>query len=117
MLADGPQGRWQIDDVGAVCDRLGLSEEIGGVVAQAASKEHWARATGLSITPDPRIFRLALDALAVSAGESVYVGDIYDVDVVGARAAGMEGVLYDRWGAFGDLAVRRIERLSELLTV
>jgi putative hydrolase of the HAD superfamily len=35
--------------------------------------------------PDPAIFRAALDAL--------YVGDLYEVDVVGARAAGMEAVL------------------------
>ena len=43
--------------------------------------------------PDPAIFRAALDALGVAASEALYVGDLYHVDVVGARAAGMEGVL------------------------
>ena len=43
--------------------------------------------------PDPRIFYAALDALGVSPGEALYVGDLYEVDVVGARAAGMEAVL------------------------
>jgi putative hydrolase of the HAD superfamily len=43
--------------------------------------------------PDPAIFRAALDALGVAPGEALYVGDLYDVDVVGARAAGMEAVL------------------------
>jgi len=43
--------------------------------------------------PDPAIFRAALDALGVAPGEALYVGDLYDVDVAGARAAGMEAVL------------------------
>ena len=48
--------------------------------------------------PDPTIFRAALAALGVAASEALYVGDLYDVDVVGARAAGMEGVLLVRDG-------------------
>ena len=43
--------------------------------------------------PDPAIFRAALAALGVAPAEALYVGDLYDVDVVGARAAGMEAVL------------------------
>jgi putative hydrolase of the HAD superfamily len=43
--------------------------------------------------PDPTIFSAALTALGVAASEALYVGDLYHVDVVGARAAGMEGVL------------------------
>ncbi|HEY3012972.1 MAG TPA: HAD-IA family hydrolase [Gemmatimonadales bacterium] len=43
--------------------------------------------------PDPRIFHAALDALGVRPEEALYVGDLYEVDVLGARAAGMEAVL------------------------
>jgi putative hydrolase of the HAD superfamily len=43
--------------------------------------------------PDPAIFRAALAALGVRPEEALYVGDLYEVDVVGARAAGMEAVL------------------------
>jgi HAD superfamily hydrolase (TIGR01509 family) len=43
--------------------------------------------------PDPRIFRAALDALGVTPEEALYVGDLYEVDIIGARAAGMEAVL------------------------
>jgi HAD superfamily hydrolase (TIGR01549 family) len=43
--------------------------------------------------PDPRIFQAALQALGVRADEALYVGDLYEVDVVGARAAGIEAVL------------------------
>jgi HAD superfamily hydrolase (TIGR01549 family) len=44
--------------------------------------------------PDPAIFRPALDALGVLPEEAVYVGDLYDVDVAGARAAGMAAILF-----------------------
>ncbi len=43
--------------------------------------------------PDPAIFRAALDALGIGPEEALYVGDLYEVDVVGARAAGIEVVL------------------------
>lgn len=43
--------------------------------------------------PDPRIFRVALDALGVEPAEALYVGDLYEVDVLGARAAGVDAVL------------------------
>jgi HAD superfamily hydrolase (TIGR01509 family) len=43
--------------------------------------------------PDPRIFQAALDRLGVKPDEAIYVGDLYAIDVVGARAAGMEAVL------------------------
>ncbi|NIY11751.1 MAG: HAD-IA family hydrolase, partial [Gemmatimonadetes bacterium] len=39
--------------------------------------------------PDRRIFEDALGRLAVDARESLYVGDLYHVDVLGARQAGM----------------------------
>ena len=44
--------------------------------------------------PDPAIFRPALAALGVAPEEAVYVGDLYDVDVMGARAAGMGAILF-----------------------
>lgn len=64
--------------------------------------------------PDPAIFRAALDALGVAPEEALYVGDLYDVDVVGARDAGMQAVLL-----VPDLAVpgpdcRRFDSLAAL---
>lgn len=45
--------------------------------------------------PDPRIFALGLDAARTRAAETCYVGDSYFVDVVGARGAGLDAVLFD----------------------
>ena len=45
--------------------------------------------------PDPRIFAIGLEASKTRAEETVYVGDSYFVDVVGARRAGWGAVLFD----------------------
>jgi putative hydrolase of the HAD superfamily len=50
--------------------------------------------------PDPRIFQMALERAGVKAEESYYVGDLYPVDVTGARAAGLEPVLLDPLGRY-----------------
>ena len=52
--------------------------------------------------PDPRIFRLALERARVEARDAVYVGDLYSIDVLGARSVGMSAILIDPgacWGA------------------
>ena len=48
--------------------------------------------------PDPRIFSRACDLLGARARSSLFVGDSYQVDVVGARAAGLRVVWLDRRG-------------------
>jgi HAD superfamily hydrolase (TIGR01509 family) len=65
--------------------------------------------------PDPRIFHLALDALGVPAAEALFVGDIYEIDVVGARRAGMDAVLIDQLSLYPAVDCRRIAHLRELL--
>ena len=64
--------------------------------------------------PDPRIFALALERLGAAAEESLYIGDLYDVDVVGARRAGLRAVLLDRFGLHPEADCPRIERLEDL---
>jgi putative hydrolase of the HAD superfamily len=65
--------------------------------------------------PDPAIFRRTLERLGVGAGRCVYVGDIYTIDALGARGAGLEPVILDPTGAYGPLDCTVIGRLSELL--
>ncbi len=68
--------------------------------------------------PDPRIFQVALERLEVEPDEALYVGDLYEVDVLGARAAGVAAVLIDREGAGGDRdcpVIRSLESLVPLL--
>lgn len=51
--------------------------------------------------PDPRIFELAARRAGVSPAECLYVGDNYYVDAVGARRAGMDALIVNRFGSFG----------------
>ncbi len=64
--------------------------------------------------PHPEIFKAALTAMKVAAAESLYVGDVYSVDYVGARNAGMQAVLFDVSGAYRGREFPRVESLGEL---
>jgi FMN phosphatase YigB (HAD superfamily) len=48
------------------------------------------------------------------ADESLYVGDVYSVDYLGARNAGMQAVLFDVAGAYRDRDLPRVESLEQL---
>jgi putative hydrolase of the HAD superfamily len=48
--------------------------------------------------PDPHIFEVAVQRLGTPASSTVYVGDRWDIDVAGARAAGLVAVWLDRRG-------------------
>lgn len=91
--------------VASVLDRLGIGRHFELVVD--------SHVVGIE-KPDPRIFRLALDRLALRADEGIYVGDIYHVDVVGARGAGLDAVLLDPGGIHADKDCRRVRSLGEL---
>jgi HAD superfamily hydrolase (TIGR01509 family) len=65
--------------------------------------------------PDPAIFRAALDALGIGPEEALYVGDLYEVDVVGARAAGIEAVLLTSAGPGHGRSCRTAGSIDELV--
>ncbi len=65
--------------------------------------------------PDPRIFNAALDALGVAPDEALYVGDLYEIDVVGARAAGMEAVLLGQPAAGSTRSCRSAPSIENLV--
>jgi putative hydrolase of the HAD superfamily len=64
--------------------------------------------------PDPRIFHLALKQMGVRPDEAMYVGDIYEVDVVGARRAGMSVVLVDPLSNHTGRDVTSVRSIAEL---
>ncbi|MBI4614153.1 MAG: HAD-IA family hydrolase [Planctomycetes bacterium] len=64
--------------------------------------------------PDPEIFRRALARAGVGPDGALYVGDLYHIDVLGARAAGLDAVLVDPDGTRGGLDCPRVRDLDEL---
>jgi HAD superfamily hydrolase (TIGR01509 family) len=64
--------------------------------------------------PDPRYFQIALDRSGAEAARTIHVGDLYHVDVVGARAAGITPVLFDVADLYPDADCRRVRSLRQL---
>jgi HAD superfamily hydrolase (TIGR01662 family) len=64
--------------------------------------------------PHPAIFEAALREMKADAADSLYVGDVYSVDYVGARQAGMQAVLFDVAGAYREREFPRVESLVAL---
>jgi len=64
--------------------------------------------------PHPQIFEAALQEMKADPAESLYVGDVYSVDYVGATGAGMDAVLFDVAGAYRERGLPRVESLREL---
>ncbi len=64
--------------------------------------------------PHPEIFYAALRSLKVPAEESLYIGDVYSIDYVGATNAGMHALVFDPYGTYANNGVQRITRLEEL---
>jgi putative hydrolase of the HAD superfamily len=66
--------------------------------------------------PEPKIFLTAIKKAGVTASETLYVGDQYERDVLGARKAGMNAVLIDRYDIFPDITdCPRISNLYQLI--
>lgn len=69
---------------------IGLLDAVGAVFT----------AEGIGVPkPDPRAFRIACERLEAAPAAVLHVGDQHEVDVLGARSAGLHAVLLDRDGS------------------
>jgi putative hydrolase of the HAD superfamily len=95
-------------DLPRTLERLDLKRYFAGIFA-SESLGH--------AKPSAAAFLVPLGRLGLTPGESVYVGDLYHVDVLGSREVGMTPVLVDplRLGLHDD--VTTIGGLAELLTL
>ncbi len=85
--------------------RMGLSKFFDVIIDSQVVGVH---------KPDPRIFRIALERLGVAASEAIYAGDMYSIDMLGARAAGMAGKLIDQHRRYDWVEHEKIRDVSEL---
>lgn len=65
--------------------------------------------------PDPRFFEIALQRSGARKETTIHVGDLYYVDVVGARNAGLRGVLLDEADLRSDADCPRVNSLEQLV--
>src|SRR5262249_46522513 len=87
-------------------NRLGLSEKFDHVLDSADE--------GVE-KPDPRFFDIALRRSGAKKETTIHVGDLYYVDVMGARRAGLRGVLLDEANLRPDADCPRIRTLGDLV--
>ncbi len=67
--------------------------------------------------PDPAIFQRACSRIGIAPAHCLYAGDLPDIDVDGARGAGLEAVLIDSFGIYPDYdAAPRYASVGELCT-
>lgn len=64
--------------------------------------------------PDPRYFQIALDRSGSRAATTTHVGDLYHVDIVGARGAGLGAILLDAAGLYEHADCPRVRTLAQL---
>jgi putative hydrolase of the HAD superfamily len=93
-------------DMSATLDKLGLSAQLDIVVT--------SQDAGCT-KPQPEIFQYVLKKAGIQPAKAVYVGDQYQVDVIGAEGAGMKGILIDRDNYYKEkLDCPKIKSLKDL---
>lgn len=93
-------------DISATYDELGLAKWLGLKIT--------SQDVGFN-KPRPEIFQAALKKANVEPAEAIYVGDQYEIDVLGANRVGMRGILIDRHDFFGNVgAAIRIRSFAEI---
>lgn len=84
---------------------LGVADMFAGIFASAVLG---------SEKPDEAIFHAACDALGVAPAEAFHVGDSYELDYLGATAAGLGAVLLDRTGESSGADCPKIPTLAAI---
>ena len=69
--------------------------------------------------PDAEIFLRACTMAGVAPRDAIYIGDLYETDAVGARAAGLHGVWLNRGSTYArehaPPAIRSLDELQSLV--
>jgi HAD superfamily hydrolase (TIGR01509 family) len=89
-------------------DRLGLTQYFD-VVCDSALE-------GVE-KPDPRFFQLLLERTRARAETTLHVGDLYHIDVLGARGAGLRALLLDRDNLYSGFDAERVMSLDEVVSI
>jgi putative hydrolase of the HAD superfamily len=64
--------------------------------------------------PHRRFFEIVLERCGGTPGTTLHVGDLYHVDIVGARNTGLNAILLDRHDQYAEFDVERVRTLGDL---
>ncbi|MEK6631643.1 MAG: HAD family hydrolase [Acidobacteriota bacterium] len=85
-------------------DRVGLARHMDVIID---SKEEGVE------KPDPRLFHRALQRAGADPAATIHCGDLYEIDVIGARTAGLPAVLLDAAEMYEGVDCPRVRSLGE----
>ena len=89
-------GRWGVTVAVLSNSEGGLAELLADIgIADAFAAIIDSGRVGFE-KPDRRIFEYALEAVGAAGAEAIHIGDSWDADIVGARAAGWRAIWYPR---------------------
>ena len=133
VTASRTSGNWDVVRPGTreILLQLGRKYRLGVISNSDGGMEKLLRSCGLGECflgytdsghvghekPHPAIFQAALQQLAAKPESSLYVGDVYSVDYLGATGAGMQAMLFDISGTYRESGLPRVESLQELTQV
>jgi HAD superfamily hydrolase (TIGR01549 family) len=116
-----PETRETLDRIAARYRMAVISNSDGGigkVLSHCGIADCFETITDSGIVgfekPRREIFDAALRAMKAHPAESLYIGDVYSVDYLGATNAGMKAVLFDVAGAYQGRQEPRVQNLREL---
>jgi len=89
----------------ALLDRLDLTRYFDVIVDSSVEQVE---------KPDPRLFQIAMGRAGAVPERTLHVGDLYHVDVVGARAAGVHPLLIDTADLYRDADCPRVRAMSQV---
>lgn len=121
-VAPAPGAREALDALASRGLRLAVVSNAEGQVARDLDRAGYAgrfetvvdsHLVGVA-KPDPAIFAVALERLGLTAEDVVFVGDMPEIDVRGARAAGIRPILVDRFDLHPGADCPRISSMREL---
>ncbi len=92
-------------DIAGILKSLGLSHFFGFVLDSGI--------VGVE-KPDTKMFEMAVELTGLEPSRCAYVGDLYSVDVQGAKAAGLRPFLLDPAGAWPELPCHKIKSIDDL---
>ena len=89
-----------------ILENMGLARHFDFVLASAVVG---------SAKPDAKIFREALKKSGIAAAQTCHIGDDWHSDCLGARNMGMDAILVDRKGRWGNEAAPKVRSFLELV--
>ncbi len=91
---------------------------VESLLSQAALRRYFDRVYDSFIVgvskPDAEIYKLALAELNLRSEDTLYIGDLFNVDVRGANAVGIPAIHLDPFGFYKSYKGVRIKNVSEL---